>query len=108
MGLFTTGIILIMLFWMTNRIDALEHERARDLAQLAIQKTTEKLVQSVEDYAYWTLAYHLVQSGSAEDIYENIGSAATETVLFDNHETLLAAHDIMHAETAQAELRQAT
>lgn len=97
LGLFTTGIILIMLFWMTNRIDALEHERARDLAQLAIQKTTEKLVQSVEDYAYWTLAYHLVQTGSAEDIYENIGSAATETVLFDQLVILNHDGDLLHA-----------
>ncbi|MGC3938484.1 diguanylate cyclase domain-containing protein [Roseobacter sp. EG26] len=97
LGVFATASVLGMLFWMTGRIDQTERERTQDVLNLSIEEHTKKLVLSVEDYAYWTLAYEVVQADDAAEIYENIGSGATESELFDQLFILNESGQLRHA-----------
>lgn len=52
---------------------------------------------STEDYAYWTLAYDLIESGDSSSILDNIGSGATDSNLFDQLFIVSAGGDLLHA-----------
>lgn len=108
LGTLATVAVCGMMFWMTNRIDQNERVATRDLLRVSLEDKSEKLRQTVEDYAYWTLAYELVRAGDPDDIYENIGSGATQGQLFeqifllDSDGTLLHAFDEIAGADAHA------
>jgi diguanylate cyclase (GGDEF)-like protein len=97
LGLFSVGVIFGMLFWMTARIESIEHEKAIALIDLKLSETSGALALAVEDYAYWTLAHDLVEASDDAGLLENIGSGATDSELFDQLFILGPDGDLLHA-----------
>lgn len=68
---------------LTSRIDQQTQEDTR-LAHLQIFDTwAEDLRNLMDDYAFWTDALRMVESGDPDEIYENIGISAENALLFD-------------------------
>lgn len=82
-GVLTILVTLGMLVMLTNRIDERTALDTRERSSLVITEWQTALQKAVEDYAYWTLAYENISSGDTHAIYDNIGSGATESDLFD-------------------------
>ena len=97
LGGFATMAIAGMLFWMTHRLDTLEHDRASDLLSLTLKENQAQLTHAVEDYSYWTHAYDIVMAGDEASIQYDLGTGATEAPLFDQIFILNSAGDVLYA-----------
>jgi diguanylate cyclase (GGDEF)-like protein len=97
LGVFTSGAILWMLLWMTDRIDQVEYKKTHALIELKLSETGERLRLAVEDHAYWTTAYNMVLAGDNDGVFEDIGSSATDSDLFDQLFIVNAEGDLLHA-----------
>lgn len=82
-GALTILMTLSLLAVLTNRIDERAETDIRERLSLIMAEWQSALQLAVEDHAYWTLAYQSILRDDADAIYENIGSAATESELFD-------------------------
>lgn len=97
LGCVSAGTLLGMLFWMTATIEQVEHSKTEALIRLKISETSETLRLGVEDYAYWTHAFNLVEDENPEAILEDLGTGATDSDLFDQLYILGANGDLLHA-----------
>lgn len=97
LGVFASATIIIMLFWMTDRINQVEHSKTHALIQLKIRETEKRLRLVVEDYAFWDFSHDLIKEGDPAAILENIGTGATETELFDQLFVVSQGGDLLHA-----------
>lgn len=79
----TAFVILSILVFLTNQIDKHSIKDTRKRAALVIAEWQSALQLSVEDYAYWTVAHQAISNGDRDAIYDNIGSGATQSELFD-------------------------
>lgn len=75
--------LLATLFWLTDRIDQTTQRHEQRTHELLLEEWLNTLTLATYDYAFWDFAYDLVLDGDAEAIYDNIGSGATESDLFD-------------------------
>lgn len=82
-GVVTVCALLAVLYLLTEQIDRNARETARDKHEILLDERKHALSLAVEDYAYWTLAFRIIRDGDAEQVYENLGSGATESELFD-------------------------
>jgi diguanylate cyclase (GGDEF)-like protein len=96
LGVVAVGMILSSLFWLTERINEIESAATRDLAELMVAETVDHVQASTNDYAFWSLAYEIIEAGDAAAIYEHMGSGAVESELFDQLVILSSDHDVLH------------
>lgn len=96
LGFVAVGMILWSLFWLTGRINEIEREATHDLVELMVTETVDQVQASTNDYAFWTLAYEIVEASNEEAIYEHLGSGAIESELFDQLVILSNDHDVLH------------
>jgi len=96
LGFVAVGMILWSLFWLTGRINEIEREATHDLVELMVTETVDQVQASTNDYAFWTLAYEIVEASDEEAIYEHLGSGAIESELFDQLAILSSDHDVLH------------
>jgi diguanylate cyclase (GGDEF)-like protein len=96
LGVVAVGMILWSLFWLTGRINEIEREATRDLVELMVTETVDRVQASTNDYAFWTLAYEVVKAGDIAAIYEHLGSGAIESQLFDQLVILSSDHEVLH------------
>ncbi|MGP6086941.1 diguanylate cyclase domain-containing protein [Antarctobacter jejuensis] len=83
LGALSVTALVAMLFWLTHRIDVQAREHMREAHQLILEERLAMLSLAVRDYAHWTLAHDLMTAGDEAGLYDNIGSAAAESDLFD-------------------------
>jgi hypothetical protein len=96
LGVVAVGMILSSLFWLTERINEIESAATRDLAELMVAETVDHVQASTNDYAFWSLAYEIIEAGDAAAIYEHMGSGAVESELFDQLVILSNDHNVLH------------
>lgn len=82
-GMLAILVTVGMLVMLTNRIDERSVNDTRERFSLVMSEWENALQLAVEDHAYWTLAYESIMNGDGASIYDNIGSGATESELFD-------------------------
>ncbi|MFN3227002.1 MAG: diguanylate cyclase domain-containing protein [Hyphomicrobiales bacterium] len=96
LGVVAVGMILWSLFWLTGRINEIEREATRDLVELMVTETVDRVQASTNDYAFWSLAYEVVEANDVEAIYEHMGSGALESELFDQLIILSQDQEVLH------------
>ncbi|WP_394691527.1 diguanylate cyclase domain-containing protein [Hoeflea sp.] len=96
LGIVAVGMILGSVFWLTGRIDRLEKESSESIVELLVTEKVAHVEASTSDYAYWDLAYELVQANDAAGLHENLGAGATESDLFDHIIILSADGQVLH------------
>lgn len=83
LGVLSVSALVAMLFWLTHRIDVQAQFHTRESHRLILEERLSVLSLAVKDYAHWTLAHDLMQQDDAAELYDNIGSAATASEVFD-------------------------
>lgn len=83
LGIVAVGMILGSVFWLTARLDQLEQEGVENVVELMVTEKVERVKVSTSDYAHWNLAYELTVANDEDGLYDNLGSGATESDLFD-------------------------
>lgn len=96
LGIVAVSMILGSVFWLTGRIDQLEKESSENIVELLVTEKVDHVKASTTDYSYWNLAYELVSSKDADGIYEDVGSGATDSDLFDHIIILGADGRVLH------------
>jgi len=96
LGIVAVSMILGSVFWLTGRIDQLEKENNESIVELLVTEKVAQVKAATADYSNWNLAYELVSANDVDGLYENIGSGATETALFDHIVILRADGEILH------------
>jgi sensor domain CHASE-containing protein len=96
LGVVAVGMILWSLFWLTGRINEIEREATRDLVELMVTETVDRVQASTNDYAFWSLAYEVVEANDVDAIYEHMGSGALESELFDQLIILSQDQEVLH------------
>jgi diguanylate cyclase (GGDEF)-like protein len=84
LGILSSAVIFGTMFWLSERINALDEARTRDLISVKLAATQSALERAALDYAHWTAAYTVVIEGDDDAIYDNLGSGAVEGALFDH------------------------
>ncbi len=82
-GIVTSAALLTTLVILTERIDTQARDEAADRHRLLVEEWQSALSLVVQDYAYWTLAYDVITARDDVAVYENLGSGATTSDLFD-------------------------
>jgi len=88
------GAITLML---THRIDTQAQSATRAAHEQMVRAWQDRLFAATDDYAFWTEAVSLIKTGTDEEIYENLGSAAAEGLLFDAMFILSSEGTLLHA-----------
>lgn len=83
MGLVSALSVIGVSWWLTRQIDARHLDTTREVVSLKVEGTAEALQALVEDYAWWSLAWRIVEAGDEAQIYEHLGSGAVESEAFD-------------------------
>jgi len=83
LGMIAVGMILGSVFWLTARLDQLEQQGVENIVELMVTEKVERVKVSTADYAHWNLAYELVVANDSDGLYDNLGSGAMESDLFD-------------------------
>lgn len=96
LGIVAVSMILGSVFWLTGRINQLEKENNESIVELLVTEKVAQVKASTADYSNWNLAYELVSANDVDGLYENIGSGATETALFDHIVILRADGQVLH------------
>lgn len=96
LGVVAVGMILGSVFWLTGRIDQLEKESSESIVELLVTEQVAQVKASTSDYSHWDLAYELVKAEDAAGLYENFGTGATESDLFDQIVILDAGGQVLH------------
>jgi sensor domain CHASE-containing protein len=57
LGILSSAVIFGTMFWLSERINALDEARTRDLISVKLAATQSALERAALDYAHWTAAY---------------------------------------------------
>lgn len=96
LGIVAVGMILGSVFWLTARLDQLEQEGVENVVELMVTEKVGRMKASTSDYAHWNLAYELTVANDEDGLYDNLGSGATESDLFDQIVILDAMERVAH------------
>ncbi|MBU4548743.1 diguanylate cyclase [Hoeflea sp.] len=96
LGIVAVGVILSSVFWLTSRLDKLEQQGVENVVELMVTEKVERVKVSTADYAHWNLAYELVIANDKDGLYDNLGSGATESDLFDQIVILNSKGKVVH------------
>lgn len=94
LGLLSCAVILGTTLWLTVQINKTDQAAARRLLTVTVTDLSNSLGQAVIDYTDRDLAFQVVTQGDEEAIYENLGSGASESGLFDEIHLLSPGGDI--------------
>jgi sensor domain CHASE-containing protein len=96
LGVVAVGMILGSVFWLTARLDKLEQEGVENIVELMVTEKVERVRAFTSDYAHWDLAYELTVADDEDGLYDNLGSGATESEMFDQIVILDGKGQVMH------------
>lgn len=84
LGLISTVSIVFTFLWMTTQINRAETFKSSELLALSLRKEADLLRFATEDYAHWGHAFEIIQQNDSDAIFDDIGSGATDSELFDS------------------------
>jgi diguanylate cyclase (GGDEF)-like protein len=82
-GLAAIIVIVGVSFWLTAHVNTQASNTSKALINSALEAGVQSVTISVQDYAFWDLAYLLVTERQTEELYENFGNGATISPTFD-------------------------
>jgi diguanylate cyclase (GGDEF)-like protein len=77
------GSIVVMLLWIGRQLDATAYDDSRERVSTAIHLMIERVAFQTSDYAHWDSAYFWYRDGAETELYDNLGTGASTSEVFD-------------------------
>jgi diguanylate cyclase (GGDEF)-like protein len=97
MGLIFVSALIGAVHFLTHRIDLGTRADTEAAHAQILRGWMESQVTATDDYAFWNDALEMIAEGDPDIIYDNIGAAATDALLFDDLLILSASGAVLHA-----------